>query len=58
MNRTVVWSSNTDKPRIIIFGEGKIVGANKESTTFEVRFADGQTRHLRATFLRPADLPE
>ena len=41
-----------------IFGEGKIVGANKESTTFEVRFADGQTRHLRATFLRPADLPE
>lgn len=36
-----------------IFGEGVVVGANQEYSTFEVRFADGATRHLRAHFLRP-----
>lgn len=41
-----------------IFGEGTVVGVNKENTTFEVRFKDGDTRHLRADFLRFQDLPE
>ena len=41
-----------------LFGEGMIVGANREFSTFEVRFADGFIRHLREGFLRPADLPE
>lgn len=41
-----------------IFGEGTVVGVNKENTTFEVRFKDGDTRHLRADFLRLQDLPE
>ena len=40
-----------------IFGEGTIVAANKEWTTFEVKFSDGSTRHLRASFLRLGDLP-
>ena len=40
-----------------IFGEGIIVAANKEWTTFEVKFSDGSTRHLRASFLRLGDLP-
>lgn len=41
-----------------IFGVGTVVGVNKENTTFEVRFKDGDTRHLRADFLRLQDLPE
>ena len=41
-----------------IFGEGTVVGVNIENTTFEVRFKDGDTRHLRADFLRLQDLPE
>ncbi len=41
-----------------IFGSGTVVGVNKEGSTFQVRFADGSTRHLRADFLRREDLPE
>ncbi|MBQ3765304.1 MAG: UvrD-helicase domain-containing protein [Bacteroidales bacterium] len=41
-----------------VFGEGVIRAANKEWTTFEVEFADGKVRSLRAAFLKPADLPE
>jgi len=41
-----------------IFGEGTVIGVNKEFTTFEVKFKDGATRHLRADFLRAQDLPE
>lgn len=41
-----------------VFGEGTVIGINKENTTFEVRFADGKSRHLRPDFIRPADLPE
>ena len=41
-----------------IFGTGTGVGVNKEGSTFQVRFADGSTRHLRADFLRREDLPE
>ena len=41
-----------------IFGTGTVVGMNKEGSTFQVRFADGSTRHLRADFLRREDLPE
>ena len=41
-----------------LFGTGTVVGANKEGSTFQVRFADGSTRHLRADFLRREDLPE
>ena len=41
-----------------VFGEGTVVGVNKESTTFEVRFQDGSKRHLRVDFLKPGDLPE
>ncbi len=41
-----------------IFGTGTVIGANKEGTTLQVRFADGSTRHLRAEFLRQEDLPD
>ena len=41
-----------------IFGTGTVVGMNKEGSTFQVRFADGSTRHLRVDFLRREDLPE
>ena len=41
-----------------IFGEGTVLSANKEHTTFEVKFSDGAVRNLRADFLRPQDLPE
>ena len=41
-----------------VFGEGVIRGANKEWTTFEVEFADGKVRSLRAAFIKLADLPE
>ena len=35
-----------------VFGEGKIVGANKDYTSFEVEFDNGTTRTLRAGFLK------
>ncbi|MBR5704190.1 MAG: ATP-binding domain-containing protein, partial [Bacteroidales bacterium] len=41
-----------------VFGEGKIVGANKDYTSFEVEFDNGTTRTLRAGFIKQADLPE
>ncbi len=41
-----------------VFGEGRIVGANKDYTSFEVEFDTGSTRTLRAGFLRQSDLPE
>lgn len=41
-----------------VFGEGKIVGANKDYTSFEVEFDNGTTRTLRAGFLKQSDLPE
>ena len=41
-----------------VFGEGRIVGANKDYTSFEVEFDNGSTRTLRAGFLRQSDLPE
>jgi hypothetical protein len=41
-----------------IFGEGVVIGANKEYTTFEVQFKDGSVRSIRAPFLRLPDLPE
>ena len=44
--------------RHAIFGEGTVIGASPDFTTFQVRFADGSTRHLRASFLSLPDLPE
>ena len=44
--------------RHAIFGEGTIIDASPDFTTFQVRFADGSTRHLRASFLSLPDLPE
>ncbi len=41
-----------------VFGEGRIVGANKDYTSFEVEFDTGSTRTLRAGFLKQSDLPE
>ena len=41
-----------------VFGDGKIVGANKDYTSFEVEFDNGTTRTLRAGFLKQSDLPE
>ena len=41
-----------------VFGEGVVRAANDEWTTFEVEFADGKVRSLRAAFLKLADLPE
>ena len=41
-----------------VFGEGKIVGSNKDYTSFEVEFDNGTTRTLRAGFLKQSDLPE
>ena len=41
-----------------VFGEGKIVSANKDFTSFEVLFDSGSTRTLRAGFLSQADLPD
>ena len=41
-----------------VFGEGVIMSANKDFTSFEVKFDNGSTRTLRAGFLKPADLPE
>ncbi len=44
--------------RHAIFGEGTVIDASPDFTTFQVRFADGSTRHLRASFLSLPDLPE
>ncbi len=41
-----------------VFGEGRIVGANKDYTSFDVQFDQGARRSLRAGFLKQADLPE
>ena len=41
-----------------VLGEGVIRAANKDWTTFEVEFADGKVRSLRAAFIKLADLPE
>ncbi len=41
-----------------VFGEGRIVSANKDFTSFEVLFDNGSTRTLRAGFLSQADLPD
>jgi len=41
-----------------VFGEGKIVGANKDYTSFDVEFDNGVFRTLRAGFLKQSDLPE
>lgn len=41
-----------------VFGEGEIVSANKELTSFQVRFSDGSLRQIRASFLKPQDLPD
>ena len=41
-----------------VFGEGVIVSANKDFSSFEVKFAGGTTRTLRAAFLKQSDLPE
>lgn len=40
-----------------IFGEGTIISIGADGSTFEVRFRDGSTRHLRAAFLHRPDLP-
>ena len=37
-----------------VFGKGIIVSANKDFTSFEVRFDSGSTRTLRAGFLTPS----
>ena len=39
-----------------VFGEGCIVGANKDHTSFDVQFDNGALRTLRAGFLKPSDL--
>ena len=40
-----------------VFGEGVIIAANKEYTSFDVQFDSGSIRTLRAAFIKPADLP-
>ena len=40
-----------------VFGEGVILSANKDYTSFEVKFDSGSTRTLRSAFLRQSDLP-
>ena len=47
-----------DTVRHPVFGEGVILSANRDFTSFEVRFDNGSTRTLRAGFLSQADLPE
>ena len=41
-----------------VFGEGVIVSANKDFSSFEVKFDNGTIRTLRAAFLKQSDLPE
>jgi len=40
-----------------VFGEGVIVAANKDYTSFDVQFDSGAIRTLRAGFISLADLP-
>jgi DNA helicase-2/ATP-dependent DNA helicase PcrA len=40
-----------------VFGEGVIVSANKDFTSFDVQFDSGAIRTLRAGFIQLADLP-
>ena len=47
-----------DAVRHPVFGEGVIVSAGKDFSSFEVRFDSGTTRTLRASFLLQSDLPE
>ena len=53
-----VWVHLGDTVVHAVFGEGVVRAANDEWTTFEVEFADGKVRSLRAAFLKLADLPE
>jgi DNA helicase-2/ATP-dependent DNA helicase PcrA len=41
-----------------VFGEGRIVGTNKDYTSFDVQFDNGTLRTLRAGFLKQSDLPD
>ena len=41
-----------------IFGIGTILSASSDFSTFQVRFSDGATRHLRASYLSLPDMPE
>ncbi|MBR1574255.1 MAG: UvrD-helicase domain-containing protein [Bacteroidales bacterium] len=41
-----------------VFGEGRILSANKDWTTFEVEFPGGTVRSIRSHFLSRPDLPE
>ena len=41
-----------------VFGEGRIVGTNKDYTSFDVKFDNGNLRTLRAGFLKQSDLPD
>ena len=40
-----------------VFGEGVILSANKDCTSFDVQFDSGAIRTLRAAFIHLADLP-
>ena len=40
-----------------VFGEGVIVAANKDYTSFDVQFDSGAIRTLRAGFISLSDLP-
>ncbi len=46
-----------DIVRHAVFGEGVIVSANKDFTSFDVQFDSGAIRTLRASFITLADLP-
>ncbi len=46
-----------DIVRHAVFGEGVIVSANKDFTSFDVQFDSGAIRTLRAGFIQLADLP-
>ena len=41
-----------------IFGDGIIRSASKDFASFLIEFSSGATRTIRASFLRPQDLPE
>ena len=40
-----------------VFGEGVIIAANKDYTSFDVQFDSGAIRTLRAGFIQLVDLP-
>ena len=40
-----------------VFGEGVVIAANKDCTSFDVQFDSGAIRTLRAAFIKLADLP-